>query len=143
MARPAALPAAHYVLMRRLRRSLARRPFEAIEIAPVALELPPATAPRPAPSAERPARDAAFAATARDTAEMSPSLSDRVSSRRLQIADNARGRGLHFLFAAHLKGATEVAVQDRYLRSHPERLCEFAVLARDMGAAKIKVVTTL
>ena len=138
MARPAALPAAHYVLMRRLRRSLARRPSEAVETAPVARELTPTTAPRPATPAERPVR----AAIARDIASAPPSPPDRVSSRRLQIADNARGRGFHFLFASHFKGATDVAVQDRYLRSHPERLRELAVLARSMGVAKIKVTTT-
>ena len=65
-----------------------------------------------------------------------------MSSRRLQLVDNARGRGFHFLFASHLKGATDVAVQDRYLRSHHERLRALVVLARAMGVAKIKVTTT-
>ena len=132
MARSAALPAAHYVLMRRLRRSLARRPAEAaIEPdEPVLRPQNPAPPHRPAATAARPATD------------MPHFPSARVSSRRLQIADNARGRGLRFLFAAHLKGATDVVVQDRYLRSHPERLRELAVLARAMGVAKLKVVTT-
>ena len=74
-----------------------------------------------------------------DRAQTTTSTATLVSSRRLQIADNARGRGFHFLFASHLKGATDVSVQDRYLRSHPERLREFAALARGMGVAKVQV----
>ena len=97
MARPAALPAAHYVIMRRLRRSFARRKRGSRDCADRSgAQLTLTTAPRPAAPAERPARAAVSAAIAEDIASAPPLPPDRMSSRRLQIADNARGRGFHF-----------------------------------------------
>ena len=96
MGMPAALPAANHVLMRRLGRSIERR-----------LQTT-ATSTRTAASAERPAHGVAFAATVRpapamDDTETTPSPSDQVSSRRLQIVDSARERGLRSSLMPHFK----------------------------------------
>ena len=156
MARLAALPAAHHVLMRRLRRSLERRlRGDGGEAAPERSggpwdsradgsdEIPAASqAGGPMDSPANGHGDVLPASPLGASLKSRPDDSARrgFASRRMFIRENSRGRGLATLLLPHFKGASTVIVQDGYVRTQLERLRELAELARSAGVRRVEVV---
>ena len=148
MARPATLPAAHHVLMRRLRRSYERRLRTQLGGSLESRADPSGEVPPTSPLGVPPVSRTDGSGEALTVSQLGVRKETRaagfarrgLASRRMLIPENSRGCGLSLFLLPHFAGARTVIVQDGYVRTQLERLRELAEMARGSGVRRIEVV---